>query len=157
MENGASDKRHQAVFAFMQADKMHRRLCEKKIGRLGIHRSQHIMLMVLSHFNRSVTQKELSARLNISAAAAAVSLRKLEAAGYIERASSGGDKRCNEVKITDSGKEIVKKSREIFDSIDVLMTLGVTDEELDAFIGTVKKMEENLLTELKEAENEKVE
>ena len=61
MEKNAPDKRHQAVYTFMQTDKMHRKLCEKKIGSLGIHRSQHIMLMVLSHFDRGVTQKELSA------------------------------------------------------------------------------------------------
>lgn len=153
MEKHAPDKRHQAVFAFIQTDKMHRKLCEKKIGGLGIHRSQHIMLMVLSRFNRSVTQKELSGELNISAAAAAVSLRKLEAAGYIKRASSGGDKRCNEVKISEKGKTIVRRSREIFDSIDTLMTLGVSDDELSEFIATVKKMEANLKTEIEGAEN----
>ena len=157
MEKNAPDKRHQAVYAFMQTDKMHRKLCEKKIGGLGIHRSQHIMLMVLSHFDRSVTQKEISEKLKISAAAAAVSLRKLEAAGFIERASSGGDKRCNEVKITEKGEEIVRKSKEIFESIDSVMTMGVSEAELDTFIGIVGKMEANLLTKIREAENEKVE
>ena len=153
MEMDAKDKRHQAVFEFMQTDKMHRKLCEKKIGGLGIHRSQHIMLMVLSRFDRSVTQKDISQELNISAAAAAVSLRKLEAAGYIGRVSSGGDKRCNEVKITEKGKTIVRKSRDIFESIDSVMTRGVSDEELDAFIRTVRKMEANLMTEIEGAEN----
>ncbi len=153
MEMDAKDKRHQAVFEFMQTDKMHRKLCEKKIGGLGIHRSQHIMLMVLSRFDRSVTQKDISQELNISAAAAAVSLRKLEAAGYIGRVSSGGDKRCNEVKITEKGKTMVRKSKEIFESIDSVMTRGVSDEELDAFIRTVRKMEANLMTEIEGAEN----
>lgn len=37
------------------------------------------------------------------------------------------------------------------------MTMGVSEAELDTFIGIVGKMEANLLTKIREAENEKVE
>ncbi len=143
------EKYRQAVGLFMQTDKLHRKLVEQQICGLGIHRSQHIMLMALAHFDRAVSQKELASKLQISTAAAAVSLRKLESGGYIGRISSKEDLRYNEVTITKKGLDIVNRSEEIFKGIDKIMTRGIDEAELSAFISTIKKMKANL----KEAEN----
>lgn len=144
----AEEKYRQAVELFMQTDKLHRKVVEKHISGLGIHRSQHVMLMTLARFDRAVSQKELAAKLQISTAAAAVSLRKLESGGYIARISSKEDLRYNEVTITKKGLDIVNRSEEIFKSIDKIMTDRIDDEELSGFIATVTKMKTNL----KEAE-----
>lgn len=140
----AEELYRQAVGLFMQTDKLHRKVIDKHISVLGIHRSQHIMLMTLARFERAVSQKELAAKLQISTAAAAVSLRKLESGGYIERISSKVDLRYNEVSITKKGLDIVKRSKEIFNSVDKIMTNGINDDELSSFIETVTKMKANL-------------
>lgn len=138
------EKRRLAVTSLMRADMLHRKVCEKNISALGIHRSQHIMLMRLSCFEGPVTQKEIASELQISAAAAAVTIKKLEDGGYIKRASSGDDKRCNEVEITEKGSEVIARSKAIFGNIEECMTEGMTEQELDVFIEITKKMKENL-------------
>lgn len=143
MEAELKDKRQLAVMSFMRTDMLHKKVCEKRTAKLGIHRSQHMMLMRLSRFNRAVTQKELASELSISAAAAAVTIKKLEDAGLIAR-TAGGDRRCNEVVITKKGSEIVEQSKRIFEEINSRMTDGVSDEELESFIETINKMQDNL-------------
>ena len=76
MTDERSDSVKKALELFMRNDRMHRRLFEKNVvQRLGIHRSQHMMLMSISCFG-SCSQKDIAARLDISPAAAAVTRRQ---------------------------------------------------------------------------------
>lgn len=135
---------HEGIGLFMHTDRLHKKLCEKRIGELKIHRSQHVMLMKLSRFRRSVSQKELADCLSITPSAATVSIKKLIAGGYVERKESEKDARFNEISITEKGEKVVLRSKEIFDLIDAQMVSGIGKEELMSFIATLKKMEENL-------------
>lgn len=138
------EKYHHAVNALMQTDKLHRMICEKRIGTLGIHRSQHIMLMSLEAFGRPATQSEIAQRLGISTAAVAVTVKKLEAGGYITRTSDESDQRSNIVSLTENGQKIIEESKRIFEGIEQQMTSGITRTELDGFLAAVKKMETNI-------------
>lgn len=146
-------KYDKAVQAMMQTDKLHRGLVEKRINSLGIHRSQHIMLMRLSGFSGPVNQVELAQSLKISKVAAAATLKKLEKGGYIRRVSSETDRRANIVEITPSGKSVVEESERIFKSIAAVMTSGITKTELAGFLASLEKMQINLKEALK---NEKM-
>lgn len=146
-------KYREAVHALMQTDKLHRTLLEKRINSLGIHRSQHIMLMVLSNFSAAVKQADLAEKLGISNAAAAVTIKKLENSGYIERLTNDGDRRANIVQITSAGKAVVEESKMIFDSVERVMTSGITRTELAGFLAATEKMQINLKEALK---NEKM-
>ncbi len=135
---------HEGIGLFIHTDRLHKKLCEKKIGELKIHRSQHMMLMRLSRFERGVSQRELADSLEITPAAATVTIKKLIAGGYVERKESEKDARFNEISITEKGKRVVERSREIFDSVDAQMVSGIGEEELLSFMATLKKMKENL-------------
>ena len=54
---------HRACRMFMCTDRMHRKCFEKLVSQLGIHRSQHFMLMSIGRENIS-SQKELAERMN---------------------------------------------------------------------------------------------
>ncbi len=140
---------HEAVGLFMCTDRLHKKIAEKRLEEIKLHRSQHIMLMHLSRFGRTVSQKELAESLSITPAAAAVSVKKLIDGGYIERKTSDKDARYNDVSITEKGEAVVKRSREIFNSIDEDMVSGISEEELIAFIEILKKMTENLKGDIK--------
>lgn len=142
--NEREQKAKFAVRLFMNTDKAHRKLCEKKTEVFNIHRSQHMILMELYHLGKETSQKEIAQKLSISEAATAVSLKKLAALGLIEKVCSEKDLRYNEIKISEKGKEIINKSKEIFKEIDSVMTKGISDEELDLFIKTMEKMNKNL-------------
>ena len=73
------------IQAFIKADIMHRRAIEQWATDAGMHRSQHRMLMYLTRCKGTPSQKDLAKHFDISPAAVAVTLKKLENDGYIER------------------------------------------------------------------------
>ena len=77
----------------MQTDRCHRMIIEGQVHRLGVHRTQHMILMCLSHCEKPPTQSEIAELFQVSNAAVAVSLRKMEQAGLILRTSREGNAR----------------------------------------------------------------
>ena len=128
---------------FMKTDRLHRKAFEGLVSRLGIHRSQHIMLMHLAK-DEGTSQKALAEHLQISDAAVAVTIKKLEAGGYIEKHASEKDGRYNNIKITTKGCEIVNASELFFSNIDAAMIKGISAEMLDNFVSCLEIMQKNL-------------
>ena len=128
---------------FMKTDRLHRKAFESLVSRLGIHRSQHILLMHLARGEMS--QTELAAHLEISTAAVAVSLKKLEAGGYIEKKTAERDSRYNEIALTKKGRDIITSSERFFCDIDSAMIEGITPEMLDSFVKCLEIMQNNLI------------
>ena len=134
---------HRACHAFIATDRMHRRLFERMVTELDIHRSQHFLLMNIARGGVG-SQKELATRLDISGAAVAVALKKLEAGGYIERTASENDSRNNEIRITDQGKQVVAVSRDYIHRLDEAMFRGIDSETLAIFVKCLDTMQQNL-------------
>lgn len=132
-----------AMNLFIQICRRHRTEAENRIRSLPIHGSQHRVLMTLSHSKPNISQKELAKELNISTAAAAVTLKKLEKEGYISRSVSKADNRFNEIVITDSGRHILEESIEIFDALDSKAFCGFTAEELKILNSLLEKIKGN--------------
>ena len=124
--------------------RMHHTLAERRVGELGIHRAQHMLLMHLARTDAPLSQKALAEHMEISTAAVAVALKKLEAGGYIHRASCCRDTRANDTHITERGLRIVAESRAAFDEIDAAMFSGISSEELALCLSVMQKIEENL-------------
>ncbi|MBP3437646.1 MAG: MarR family transcriptional regulator [Clostridia bacterium] len=132
-----------------QIGRMHHTLCENTIAGFGIHRSQHMILMRL-YKEDGVSQKDLAERMQVSPAAMAVSLKKMENSGYIRRAASLPDSRTKQIFITEKGKAIVEETRRYFDSIDQKMFSGIAEEDYDAAFGILEKILANLEKALQE-------
>lgn len=122
--------------------RMHRKSCECAAADLEVHRSQHFTLMKIGEAEEGLSQTELSKKLEISPAAVAVTLKKLEAGGYVKKSMGKDDNRYNNVRITDKGREVVKKTRELFNEIDVQMFECLSDEEMKNFILCLEKINE---------------
>ena len=94
---------------FIRTDRLHRQLVEARITNdVGLHRSQHVMLMHLSHAKEPPSQKELACHFDISPAAVTVTLNRLECGGYITRSNPEGDNRSNRIAITEKGREATR-------------------------------------------------
>ena len=134
-----------AVKYMMLADRLHRSAVEAAINELGIHRSQHMVLMYLScRGDKAVSQTDIAKALEISPAAVAVTLKKLEKSGLIARTPRENDARTNSIELTEEAKKIVARSGEIFGEVDTAMCGGISEKQLDSLIGCMKKMIENL-------------
>ncbi len=129
--------------SFLHVNRLRRIMVEEQVSRLGIHCSQHNMLMLIAH-NKNICQKEIAQKLEISSAAVAVTLNKLEAAELIVRNPSFDDARMNYITITDKGNEILKATKEMFRTIDEKSFEGITDEEMETMDRLLEKMTENL-------------
>lgn len=145
----------EVVGSFIGTNRLHKRTVDNAIKELGLHRSQHILLMHLNRCGESFSQKALAEHLQISKTAIAVKIKKLESDGFIERKKQSEDGRFNKVSITEKGMDIVKRTERIFKSIDSRMIEGISTDEIDAFISVTKKMRANLEKVLEKGETVK--
>lgn len=127
----------------MHTNMLHRRVVEQHLNSTGVFRSQHHMLMCLND-SPGITQKELSKKLSISAAATAVSLKKLEKGGYVTKVMDEEDNRFNRIELTEKGKQVVDVSHRIFDYVDGRFFRGFSEEEVIAWCGFMERVQENL-------------
>ena len=122
----------------------------KYFKELGLHESQHRMLTYIDRFSDTPpTQIQIANFFDISAAAVAVTIRKLEKGGYITRTACENDMRNNRVFITEKGKEVVKKSNEIFDKCEEITYRGMSEEDIATLRGYLDKIYENVHGEVK--------
>lgn len=129
---------------FICIGRLHHQAIEGKIGATGVHKSQHMILMYLYRNKSELSQIDIAKHFEISPAAVAVSLKKLEAGGYIERNSALSDNRYNEIRITEKGKEVVEYSRKVFECIDEKTFKGITDNERETLTSLLDKIIFNL-------------
>lgn len=132
------------VHYFIDTDRMHRTLVEERIGALKLHRSQHMMLRCIEKCDEPPTQRTLANMLGISAATVAVTVKKLESEGYILRRESETDSRANCLSLTDKGREILLRARDVFLTVDNGMFEGMSREELTRFAESLRKIQDNL-------------
>lgn len=109
----------------------------------GVYHAQHRLLMEIHH-SRNASQKDIARSMDVSAATIAVSLKKLEKEGYINKVMDEGDNRLNQISITEKGNRVVEQSKHIFESTDRKVFEGFTEEEKSALSVLLHKLDTNL-------------
>ena len=142
--SGCRSHKRKEVGLIMKANRLHRNAIEKRLRALGMHRSQHMILMLVSHCTDNISQKELAERLQITPAAVAMMLKKLENGKYISRQTDKTDNRINRIVILPKGMEVVQLSEKSFVEVDNAMLAGISEAELAAFVQTMEKINNNL-------------
>ena len=144
---------HKLCCMLMRAMRMHRRVIEARIQELGIHPSQHFVLMQLSRAGHMASQAQIAEMMDVSPASVARTLKSLDEGGYITRAGGRTDSRRNEIAITSRGEAVVNESRRLFTDVDDAVYADFTPEELEQLEGMVNKMIVKL-SALEQAEKE---
>lgn len=138
------DKKY-LVWEIVKIAREHRKTVEKRVCSLGIHPSQHHFLMHISK-NGACTQNSIAEAMEVSAATVAVSLKKLEKGGYIEKRISPEDGRSNRIVLTQKGENVVEQSKALFEEVDRKMFESITEEQQKQLHNYMEKMIENLKT-----------
>ena len=141
--HGHSELLSEAVRLHLKNLRHHRCVISKTATKFDIPHAQHRMLMRLSK-DESLSQKQLADIFEISPAAVAVALKKLEGGGYITRSSAEGDSRVNKIEITEKGRQIIKATHSSFSEIDISMFNGFSCDELENYNALMRKIEANL-------------
>lgn len=144
MSDGSRERLKQAIYAFIRTDKMHRAQFDRMVRQSEIHRNQHMLLMEISRNELTSSQKQLAEKFEVSPAAIATALNRLERDGFIQRTVSDQDNRYKEIRITEKGSRIVEQTRRAFYAVDEQMFSGFSDEELEALMSYHQRLQENL-------------
>ena len=139
-----SGRYHKICHMQMHIGRMQHRIIEARVRSLGIHPSQHVLLMHLSQMGRFPSQAQIAEELDISPASVARTLKRLETGGYIERCGSDVDGRRNEIAISKKGEEMVRRSKEIFSVLEADSFAAFSPEELEQMEALMQKMMNNL-------------
>lgn len=134
---------HDTLGNIIKTSKCHKKWVEQQISTLGMYESQHRLLMYLK-CNPNVSQTHLAKELNVSTPAVTMSLKKLEAEGYITRSIDEKDNRYNQVEITQKGRDMICQSIEIFKETDKIAFQGFSKEELEVLNHYLERVYENV-------------
>ncbi len=115
----------------------------RQFGSLGIHPGQCGMLWIL-HREDGLSQSELAKRLKIKPSTVAVSIRRMEKAGLLERRADKEDMRRNRIYLTGRAQDILEKSKEIYRENEKIMTEGISEAEQYLLIRLLNQIIENL-------------
>lgn len=135
-----------AIKYLIQTNMIHKRVVLRRTADIGIHQSQHRMLMYISKFDVVPSQRIIANYFNTSSSAVTATLKKLEQAGYIERAKNfdNYDSRYNEIRITEKGRRESEISEEYFKYVDTKMFDNFNSYEIHDLISLLEKAQKNL-------------
>ncbi len=94
--------------------------------------------------NMQASQKELCEILGLSPSTVAISLKRMEKAGLIEKKQDERDLRKNVVTLTKKGHHIIVQCKEVFAKVERELFLGFDDKEKDQLKIYYKRMINNL-------------
>lgn len=99
------------------------------LSETGIHPKQ-IPLMMLLNDREGMSQKEISEVMRISPPTVAVSMKRLEKAGLVERKADEEDQRRIRIYLTGKGKDLIEKARECIEENEKKVFRGFSESEL---------------------------
>jgi DNA-binding MarR family transcriptional regulator len=87
----------------------------------------------------SARPSDLIGSIYTTSAGVTGSLRRLEAAGYVERQTTPHDGRVSLAIVTESGKETVESAAPAFNELAAAVTGGFDDEEIERLSATIER------------------
>ena len=147
-----TDKTERVVQLFKSVNRLHHRVFDKLTDDFGVRHAHHMFLMYLHRAPQPPSQRELADACEVSPAAVAVALKKLEGDGYVTRSADPQDSRSNLLLLTERGEELARRTHRRFSETDLRMFEDFTDEERDTFARCLEKMHDSLERMLGSAE-----
>lgn len=130
---------NQLCFALYSANLAVNKLYRQLLAPLGLTYPQYLVMMVLWEKD-DLTVSEIGERLFLDSATLTPLLKRLEAAGLLKRNRSRQDERQVAVTLTDEGKALQVKAREIPESVRCASACSVDSlQELKAQLETLRQ------------------
>lgn len=109
--------------------KAHHKKTHQLLKKLDLYRGQPPLLHLLWK-KEGRTQKELSEKMHSEPATIAKMVRRMENEGFVVKKTDEEDRRLSRIYLTDKGKEIRQKVKEVEDEIEEICLQGFTEEEV---------------------------
>lgn len=102
----------------------------------------HLLEFVDKH--PGCTQAEVAENLMISPASVALSTKRMEKSGLLEKLTDSENLRCKRLYVTDMGRSLSIRCRETMDGMDRIMFQGLTADDMNRLTDTLDKLLKNL-------------
>lgn len=103
-----------------------------------------VLKYLICHADQDVMQRDLETQFSIRRSTASHMLQLMERGGYIQRIPVPEDARLKKIIPTEKGIEAQKRMIDRMARFEVLMQSGLSEDELQNFLETLRKLEENL-------------
>lgn len=121
----------------------HANLAQLVHGARGLYMGQPRILITIKELE-GASQKEIADHLHVTPASLAMSLKRLQKAGFLDRRADSRDTRINKIYLTAKGLEVMEACRSQMIWIDQEMMAGFTDEEKDQLADFLSRIHINL-------------
>ena len=130
---------------------LHMLVASDILAEYDLHSAQPRILGTIARMNRTkdngargATQKDIADALQTSPAALAMSMKRLQKAGLIEKREDETDLRVNQIHLTEKGKQIHNESLSKIVEIDQHMLEGFSAEETAQLFHYLNRLYDNL-------------
>lgn len=103
-----------------------------------------ILRYLYEHQDSEIYQKDIEKYFGICRSAVTNMIQALEKKGQVCRASVESDARLKKVMLTEEGRASHEKLGKIFQKMDSDLEDGISEEELQAFVGVLDKVYHNI-------------
>ncbi len=131
------------VHEFVSISVIHRCRITKSASSVGLYYGQPMILEYIKSHDKC-SQKELANAVHISPASAAISLKRIEKAGFLTRVADENDPRKKHLSITTKGEKSLLEFHKICDTTDKEMFKGFSEEEKETLHSLLLRLHENL-------------
>lgn len=114
--------------ALIGAARAHRRRAAALLAPLGLHPGQDVLLTVLRR-RPTATQAQLARILRVEPPTLAVMVRRLEAAGLVDRTIDPSDARVKVVRLTDHGRSIAEQADRALGGLSDVVRASLSDQD----------------------------
>ena len=126
---------------------LHTNLMQAGLLGLDLHFGHPRILFVIKDL-AGASQKEIAERLHVTPASLAMSLKRLEKGGFLQRCVDEKDQRINKIELTAKGLRAIRICHLQMAQLDVSMLKGLSEAELDQLSSYLSRIYDNL-TEIK--------
>lgn len=126
----------------------HRARAAALLAPLGLHPGQEALLLELVRTGPRI-QAQLSDALGCEPPSITLMVGKLEASGYIRRSPAPSDGRASIVELTDSGKALATRVKQLWCTLAEETVTGLTTQTVAKLPGILKTLTDNVDTRFK--------
>ena len=92
----------------------------------------------------NIFQKDIEAEFKICRSTVTNILKLMEKKGYIKRESVPYDARLKKLVLTDTGRELHEKTKDMIDMLEEQTVAGISKEDLDTFYRVIDQVKNNV-------------
>jgi DNA-binding MarR family transcriptional regulator len=135
---------HLVDVAIWRVSHHHRYIVNSRLESMGLYRGQHRLIWCLSESD-GLTHSALAERLRISNATVSKMVQRMEQNGFVKRQPDQHDQRISRVFLTEKGREIEQKLRDMFFQLEADEIEGFSETEIEQLVDFLARINVNLM------------